>query len=68
MPPLAGQARPEALFAPIVERRFLVAGFFAGVVARAADKTCRVAGVGLTSRVPILTFLLKTDSSCRSFS
>ncbi|MCU1335339.1 MAG: hypothetical protein JWO19_920 [Bryobacterales bacterium] len=39
MPPPAGQARPETLFAPIVERRFLVAGFFVGVVARGAGKT-----------------------------
>ena len=58
MPRPAGQARPETLFAPIVERRFLVAGFFAEVVALAADRTdaLQVGEVGLTSRVPILPF------------
>jgi len=38
MPLPAGQPRPETLFAPIVERRFLVADFFVGVVERGADK------------------------------
>jgi hypothetical protein len=58
MPRPAGQARPETLFAPIVERRFLVAGFFAGVVARAADKTdaSQVAAVGTNVSSADLTF------------